>query len=370
MTDDPTSAVKTATTATTDKSPTLAAGFADKTPTDKTPTDFPAFPEATVDQCARLDELAAQMQDARPPAGEGAVGDFPSPLPALTCSLHRLDREEARQRMATALNEAAAGLPRGLKVERLLATVRPVFVPRWLLQGHIQGQWRAQGVDVSTWEEACPVCHGSGRTGLGEQQRECERCWGSGREKQNSKTRKPEAGQAQVSRRELIDNLAGGLTLPAPQSAGLTAIPFLVPAAARSKLVCLRPASIYIGSALDGFRNRLASQLQAEAQASLKRYSRIEEFLLQPETVHSQTRAAVWLYPAYLAWDETREGHALVLCDALEGQVQWLLQDSAGRAGTRADGSRDVLTNHWLLIVGGVLITLVVALLAWYAGTL
>lgn len=379
MDDDHLLAAKTAVSATVldNEASTLASGsVADK-------AFFPAFPVATAEECARLDaqlnEAGVQTIQSTTRSREAlretalpavSVSEFPAPLPELTCSLHRLDREEARQRMVMVLNEAAAGLPRGFKMDRLLATVRPVFVPRWLLQGYIQGQWQAQGVDVTSWEEACPVCHGSGRTGFGEQQRDCERCWGSGKEKQSRKTRQPETGNATVQRREIIDNLADGLALPTPQATALSTTPFLLPEALRAKLTCLRPASIYIGSTLDGFRNRLGAQLHAQAQTNLKRYSRVEEFLLQPETVQSQAQAAVWLYPAYLAWEETREGQFLVLCDALEGQVQWSLQEAAGASGTQNHDQRDVQANYWLLVAGGILIILVVALLAWYAGTL
>lgn len=300
----------------------------------------PSFPDAPVPDAAALNALQMieqEMQRNPIPLPEAAVSDFPAPMMTVMYAPHRLAPEAASSAVAAALAPLAAELPRGAKVENLAATLRPVFVPRWFLKGEIDANWSASGVEVASQEVECPECQGSGIQGMGVNQRECGSCWGSGKEKRTTRKKHPESGTVSAALIDSLDNhdCGAGLTLEALHDSD----PLLLPDEERMRLRCLRPASIYSSDALDAFKNRLAATIEEQAKASLSRYTRIDDFLFDAESVRSRSAVAAWLYPAYLGWCEASGGKCYVLCDALDGKVSWAQAAPGTAAGVGADGA-------------------------------
>jgi hypothetical protein len=322
----------------------------------------PPFPDAPLPDATALHALQAieqEMQRTPCVLPEAPVSDFPAPMMTVMYSPHQLALEGARGELTAALTPLAAELPRGVKVDALAASLRPVFVPRWYLKGNISGNWSASGVEITSREVDCSECKGSGKRGLGINQKDCESCWGSGKEKQTSRSKHPESGAVSAALLESLDNhdCGAGLTL----EVALDSEPLLLPDESRMRLRCLRPASVYSSNALDAFKNRLASTIEAQARAGMSRYSRIDDFLFDAESVRSHSAVAAWLYPAYLGWCEAQGGRCYALCDALTGKVSWV---QAAPVASGAPGGR-VESNPWAMLVAGA-VALLAALAIWY----
>lgn len=306
----------------------------------------PPFPDAPVPDAAALNALQAieqEMQRSPVRLPEAAVSDFPAPMMTVMYSPHQLAADAARNAVAAALASQAAALPRGVKLDQLASSLRPVFVPRWYLKGEISADWTANGVEVSSREVACPECHGSGKQGMGVNQRDCSSCWGSGKEKQTTRKKHPASGNGRVA---LVESLANHEGMADLQLEAVHDVePLLLPDEARMRLRCLRPASVYSSDALDAFKNRLAAMLEEQAKGSLNQYGRVDDFLFAPESVRSHAAVAAWLYPAYLGGCEVPGGQCHVLCDALTGKVGWTQAAAEDiTTGAAAAGSRHLVT--------------------------
>lgn len=326
----------------------------------------PPFPDAPVPDAAALSalrEIEQEMQRMPSPLPEAAVSDFPAPMMTVMYTPHRLAPDAARSAVAAALAPLAAELPRGAKIDSLVSSLRPVFVPRWFLKGEISANWSASGVEIASWEIGCPACHGSGKQGMGVNQRDCERCWGSGKEKQTSRNKHPESGSVSAALIESLDNheCGVGLTLEVAHDDN----PLLLPDEERMRLRCLRPASVYSSDALDAFKNRLAATIEAQAKATLDRYARIDDFLFDAETVCSHSAVAAWLYPAYLGGCEANGGKCYVLCDALGGKVSWA-QAAAGSATDAAAGAGAASKSSSMILAMVGAVALAAAAALWY----
>ncbi len=326
-------------------------------------TDFvspPPFPNAQLPDAAALQalrDIEQGMQRSESPLPESPVSDFPAPMMTVMYSPHRITPAAAREAVAAALAQASQELPRGAKTERAADTLRPVFIPRWFLSGEISGKWSANGVATESWEIDCPACFGSGKTGVGTQQHQCESCWGSGKQKKSHKNKSPERGDASVSLLDSLDNNASGveLTLTPLHEAE----PLLLPDEERLRLRCLRPASIYSSTALDRLKNRLAATMEEQAKVKLAQYSRIDDFMFEPETVRSHSAVAAWLYPAYLGTFKLPAARGYVVCDALSGKVSWAL--GAVPVATSATSS-----TLFLRLAGGLALAAAVGAAVWY----
>jgi hypothetical protein len=194
---------------------------------------------------------------------------------------------------------------------------------------------------------------------MGVNQRECEGCWGGGRQKQVRKDKYGEQGQGDVHLLESLDNNGTGVALDlSPLHEG---IPYLLPDEERMRLRCLRPAGIYSSTALDMLKNRLAAQMEGQAREELKQYSRIENFLFEPESVRSQSAVAAWLYPAYLGWFPVHGAMGYVLCDALSGKANWGLGLASEPGATPAESS-----PRWMFIAAGLATAAAAGAATWY----
>lgn len=323
----------------------------------------PPFPHAPVPDAAALNALHAieQAMQATPCSlPEAPVSDFPAPMMTVMYSPHQLTLDAARSALTTTLTPLLAKLPRGVKLDALSASLRPVFIPRWYLQGEISADWQANGVEISSWEIECPQCYGSGKRGVGVNQKDCESCWGSGKEKQTTRKKHAASGSDSVALTESLDNHDCGLDLQL--SARHDSEPMLLPDEERMRLQCLRPASIYSSDALDAFKNRLATRLETQAKDTLSQYSRVDDFLFEPDSVRSHSAVAAWLYPIYLGWSEAQGGRLHVLCDALTGEVSWGQAKSDSAAA--ADGSGEGRSLPTLIV--GLAAALAVAAAVWF----
>ncbi len=282
-------------------------------------------------------EIEQLMERSESPLPEAAVKDFPGPTPPVMFSPHAMRPAKARETMLAAFAAAEPALPKGVRAERVADTLRPVFVPFWSLSGEISGQWKATGIETESWQVDCPNCLGSGKVGAGAHARNCETCWGSGKEKQTRKNPYPESGEASAVVRDALDNNGSGVALPIkPETAAPS---WLLPADVRARLRCLRPASLYSSGVADALKNRLAVAIDEQAKSALTKYSRIEGFLFLGETVRSESAVAVWLYPAYLGSFEVDGVRHCVVCDALTGKVS-VAQGAADAASGRASSSK------------------------------
>lgn len=324
----------------------------------------PPFPNAPVPDDAALralQDVEQEMQRSPCPLPEAPVSDFPAPMMTVMYSPHRLALAGAREAVAAALAQAGPQLPRGARPERAAETLRPVFVPRWFLKGEIGGSWSANGVETESWEVDCPNCFGSGKIGTGANQRECQSCWGSGKEKQTRKAKHPEHGEAGAALLDSLDNNGTGVALAF--EALHEGEPLLLPDAERARLRCLRPASIYSSNALDGLKNRLAAAMEEQAKSALKKYSRIDGFLFDGESVRSHSAVGAWLYPAYLGSFEAPGAKCYVLCDALGGKVVWTHGAADDGAAAASSGGTAAKLP---LIAGAAAIALAAGAAAWY----
>ncbi|MBP9713116.1 MAG: hypothetical protein KBD60_05395 [Sterolibacterium sp.] len=335
-----------------------------QTETDFTEFDFvsqPSFPEAVLPDAAALQALRDFEQEMPRVAcalPESAASDFPAPMMTVVYSAPKISLAAARAAAASELAQAMQTLPRGAKPERVAETLRPVFVPRWFLKGQISSHWRASGIVTETWESDCPQCFGSGRMGVGTNQRECEGCWGGGKQKQTRKDKHDEQGDVAYTLLDSLDNNGTGVALElSPVHAE---VPWLLPDEERSRLHCLRPAGVYSSTALDVLKNRLAARMEAQVRDRLKQYSRIESFMFEPESVCSQSAVAAWLYPAYLGLFPVPGATGYVVCDGLSGKANWALG--------LATESDQVATNATRvpIIAGGLAAAATAGALAWY----
>lgn len=321
----------------------------------------PPFPEAELPDAATLQSLheIEQMMEEDIGLPSAPVSDFPSPMMTVMFSLHRTTLLSARSAATKVLELAASRLPKGSKPDRAVDTLHPVFVPRWLLKGEISGVWHASGVVTSHWEIDCTQCFGTGKLGMGTNQRDCDACWGTGKQKQVKKEAHVEQGEGGIHLMESLDNNGTGVALDlAPiHEEGL---PWLLPEEERMRLRCLRPAGIYSSFALDHFKNQLASMLDASCRENLKHYSRVERFRFEPDSVRSHSAVAAWLYPAYVSSFHVPEGRGYVVCNGLSGEANWALG--------LASGQEQVSSSSKLpLIAGGLAgVTLLGAGAAWY----
>ena len=336
-----------------------------ETETEYSTLDFesqPPFPEAMLPDAATLHALHEIEQLMQEDSGlpSAPVSDFPSPMMTVMFSLHRVSLLSARSVVEKVIAQAASKIPKGSKPDRAVDTLHPVFVPRWFLKGEISGEWRASGVMTSNWDIDCTQCFGTGKLGVGTNQRNCESCWGTGKQKQAKKETHVERGEGSIHLMDSLDNNGTGVALDfAPEHEEL---PWLLPDEERMRLRCLRPAGIYSSSALDNLKNRLASMLEAQGRENLKQYSRIESFMFDPESVRSSSAVAVWLYPAYVSSFHVPEGRGYVFCDALSGEANWAL-------GLASDQDHEHVSSssRLPLIAGGLAgATLIGAAAAWY----
>ncbi len=334
-----------------------------ETETEFSALDFespPPFPEAELPDTATLQALHEIEQLMQEDSGlpTAPVSDFPSPMMTVMFSLHRLPLLSAHSAAEKVLAQAASKLPKGSKPDRAVDTLHPVFVPRWFLKGEISGAWQASGIVTSNWEIDCTQCFGTGKLGVGTNQRNCDVCWGTGKQKQVKKETHVEQGEGSVSLMDSLDNNGTGIVLGfKPEH---DALPWLLPDEERMRLRCLRPAGIYSSSALDHLKNRLASTLGSQCRENLKHYSRVEHFKFDPESVRSNSAVGVWLYPAYISSFHVPEGRGYVFCDAVSGEANWAL-------GLASEQEQVSSSSRLPLIAGGLGgATLIGAAAAWY----
>ncbi len=335
-----------------------------QTQTEHVETEFLGLPVPEAQDMARLEALI-QERSARPTVlPESSVSAFPFPKVTVCVTLHSLDLSAARDAVATSLAQTHPQRLTGIRADRAAESLCPVFLPRWWLKGEISGRWQADGIESENWEVDCPHCFGSGKVGIGVQQRECSSCWGGGKEKQTRKHRHPHEGRDETTLQESVANEgAGGAWSVDAAWAKEKPLLFLLPEAFRGRLSCLRPAGVYPSVVLDAFKNRLACALEDQAKKTLTQYSRVENFRFDPSSIRSQSAAVAWLYPAYLAAVSGKEGKHYVLCDALTGKV---LVQSATAIGEVAEdeGGRSRLLVRALGVAAGVAAAAAVAL--WY----
>ena len=266
-------------------------------------------------------EIEREMQRIESPLPEAPVSEFSSPMLPLLFSPHLIRPAVARELFLKAFAADGQALPKGTSADHLVETSRPVFVPRWFIGGDIAGKWSATGIETESWEVDCPNCFGSGKVGSGSQKRQCESCWGSGKEKQSRKSKRPESGDASAVVRESLDNNGCGVSLGQALDLDLGIDPLFLPEDAKARLRCLRPATVYPSAASDTLKNRLAAAIEEQAKSGLKRYSRIDGFQFEGETIKSQSTVAVWLYPAYICGFEVNGAKQFAVCDGLTGKV-------------------------------------------------
>lgn len=300
-----------------------------------TTASFLAAPSPDARILQQLETLGQEMASVSASLPEASVSEFPSPKVTVLFTPHQVSLTAARAAVAASLTEAHPQRLTGIRPDRVLETLRPVFLPRWRIKGEISGRWRADGIKSENWEVDCPHCFGSGKVGIGVQQRECPNCWGGGKEKQTRKQRHPEQGSSEAGLLDSLSNDGAGVHWPASLAAGSPAEPeniLLLPEDFRTKLRCLRPAGVYPSEAMDTLKNRLAMTLEQQAKSTLAQYSRVEGFSFDPLSVRSQTAVAAWLYPAYLASVPGKQGKPGLygLCDALTGKVLWAQGETGG----------------------------------------
>lgn len=307
-----------------------------------------SVPDAQV--LSQLEALGQEMASAPGSLPESSVSEFPSPKVEVLFTPHRLSLSAAREAVSASLVETHQQRLAGIRPDRVVEALRPVFLPRWRFKGEISGRWHAEGIENENWEVDCPHCFGSGKVGIGVQQRECPSCWGGGREKQMRKHKHPRQGSSETRSMGSMDNDGTGLRWPVepgvfsadkPEMQEKQGKLLLLPEEFRAKLRCLRPAGVYPSVALDALKNRLAAALEQQAKSTLSQYSRVESFSFEPLSVRSRSAVAAWLYPAYLAGVSGKQGRHYVLCDALTGKVHWV-QDESG-TGSDVSESREVL---------------------------
>jgi len=272
------------------------------------------------EQNEALVEIEREMQRIASPLPEVQVGEFSPPR---MFTPHRIRPAEARALFLEALGKEPQLLSKGVTPERAVENVRPVFVPRWLISGDISGKWSATGIETESWEVDCPDCLGSGKVGTGTLRRDCPTCWGSGKEKQTKKSKRPESGEAAAVINESLDNNGSGISLELDLDRSSEPLPIPEADLNSAHFRCIRPTTIYHSAAADTLKNRLATAIEEQAKSTLGKYSRIDGFQFEGETIKSQSAVAVWLYPAYLCSFEGIGAQQFAACDAVTGKISF-----------------------------------------------
>lgn len=319
-----------------------------------TPDPTPAS-DTGIGQADLMPEIEREMKRVANPLPETPVTGFSCPLLLTT---FRVKPDEARDRLLTALKAAKQNLPKSAKPERMVENIRPVLVPMWLISGSISGKWSATGIEVKTWEEQCPKCFGSGKTGsYSGQQSQCQSCWGSGKDKQSKKSKHIESGEASTEIQEFIDNNGTGVTLALDLDVKSSPKPLTDDEKARWS--CIRPASIYHAAISDVVKNRLAASLDEKAKATMSQYDRIENLQYVGDSVKSQYEVSACLYPAYICWFEAGGNKHFAVCDAVTGKVTVPHFSTASASSAKTPKSKAVIITLVVLIA--------LAIAGWFA---